>query len=170
MLALGEYNNWSADIKAINSVLDTYLGLFRDAGIHYSTSGCYSPSKPNFVWFSISVYKSSSVKYHKVEHCRRSTYCKKYFYSLWKCVLLLVLCTFCPVIQADPICDFISATNIHTITGHTQWSCTTAGVTSTVPCTGPWPGLTCSGSTVNSININNAGLKGKIQIMRSINM
>ena len=62
------------------------------------------------------------------------------------------------MIQADPICDIIAATNIQS--KQSQWSCTTAGVTSTPPCAAPWSGVTCSGSTVITINLDSSGITG----------
>ena len=78
-------------------------------------------------------------------------------------LIVAILClSFFVVIEADPMCDFIAATNIQSRTGYSQWSCTTAGITSTPPCSSPiWPGLTCSGSNVLSIIIVNQGLYGK---------
>ena len=61
------------------------------------------------------------------------------------------------------MCDIIAATNIQSITGYSQWSCTTAGVTSTPPCTAPmWAGLSCSGSTVISISAPSIGIVGTV--------
>ena len=70
------------------------------------------------------------------------------------------------IIQADPICYFVAATNVQSL--HTQWSCTTAGSTVTHPCAAPiWSGLTCSGSTIVAIRINYIGLTGSNCIVLS---
>ena len=59
------------------------------------------------------------------------------------------------------LCGLIAATNIHSIGGYSQWSCTTAGVTTTTPCSFPvWNGAICSGIDVVSINLDHAGLSG----------
>ena len=80
--------------------------------------------------------------------------------SILTCINLLLL-FFCPIIAADPLCDIISASNIRTISGYSQWSCTTAGVASTGYCVVPvWTGLICTGATVVSINISNIGIAG----------
>ena len=64
-------------------------------------------------------------------------------------------------VKADPMCDIIAATNIQSISGYSQWSCTTGGVTTTTPCTSPvWNGLTCSGTTIISIYLGTIGLTG----------
>ena len=66
--------------------------------------------------------------------------------------------TVCLYPQDNALCGLIAATNIHSLPGYSQWSCSTAGYTSTNPCT--WPGLTCNGMNVVSINLNNIGLNG----------
>ena len=72
---------------------------------------------------------------------------------------LLVLVTAIP----NPLCDIIAATNIQVITGYSQWSCNTAGVTSTTPCNTPvWPGVSCTLSNVVAISVSSIGLTGKI--------
>ena len=50
----------------------------------------------------------------------------------------------CPTNQEIGICGLIAATNIQSIAGYSQWSCTTLGHTSSNPCSAPvWPGMTC---------------------------
>ena len=92
----------------------------------------------------------------------RMIYFRTYFKKAWcfglKVLALWMFCILCCVVQADPMCDIIAATNIQS--QKSQWSCTTLGATSTTPCTAPWSGLTCTGSTVVKINLNNFGLTG----------
>ena len=76
--------------------------------------------------------------------------------SLCKFAILWILCMLCPLIHADPLCDLIAATNIQSYSYFNQWSCTNAGVTSTPPCTAPWTGLSCSGSTIDLITVSGA--------------
>ena len=66
--------------------------------------------------------------------------------------------TVCVYPQDNALCGLIAATNIQSVSGYSQWSCSTAGYTSTNPCT--WPGLSCNGMNVVSIYINNIGLSG----------
>ena len=69
--------------------------------------------------------------------------------------------TICVYPQDTGLCGLIAATSIQSISGYSQWSCTTGGATSTVPCLSPvWPGVTCSGMNVVSINIASIGLTG----------
>ena len=83
------------------------------------------------------------------------------------CVLTIgsrsVPSTACPSNQDIGLCGMIAATNIHSISGYSQWSCTTGGYTSTSPCTSPmWPGVSCVGSNVVSMNIGSLGVTGSI--------
>ena len=67
----------------------------------------------------------------------------------------------CPSNQDTGLCGLIAATNINTIASYFHWSCTTAGVTSTNPCSSQlWSGIVCSGNNVVSISVNNIGLSG----------
>ena len=67
--------------------------------------------------------------------------------------------TICVYPQDQGLCGLIAATNIQAKYG--QWSCTTAGLTSSTPCKSPvWPGTVCVGSDVVSINVNSIGLIG----------
>ena len=69
--------------------------------------------------------------------------------------------TICPTNQDIGMCSLVAATNIHSISGYSQWSCTTGGYTSTAPCTSPvWSRVLCSGNVVTSINVYNLGLTG----------
>ena len=69
----------------------------------------------------------------------------------------------CPSNQDIGLCGLIAATNIQSISGYSQWSCTTGGYTSTSPCTSPmWPGVSCVGSNVVSMNIGSLGVTGSI--------
>ena len=69
--------------------------------------------------------------------------------------------TVCPTNQEISLCGLIAATNIQSITGYSQWSCTTFGHTSTVPCNSPvWPGLICSGGNPISMSVNGLGISG----------
>jgi len=73
--------------------------------------------------------------------------------------------TYCPTFQDDALCGFIAATNINAISGYSQWSCTTLGVTTTNPCnTSSWSGLACLNGYVGSITINGIGISGKLCI------
>ena len=106
-------------------------------------------------------------------HCEKTNICTKYGYrsmgSPNKCKMLLLLCLLlylCPVITATPtaqdngLCGIVAATNIQSI--YSNWSCTTAGSTTTNPCTVPvWNGVGCSGNTVTQISVINV-LKGMI--------
>ena len=68
----------------------------------------------------------------------------------------------CVYPQDNGLCGLVAATNIQSIAGYSQWSCSTSGYTSSTPCLSPvWPGITCTGSNViNSINIGGCGLSG----------
>ena len=68
--------------------------------------------------------------------------------------------TVCVYPQDNALCGLIAATNIQLVSGYSQWSCSTAGYTSTNPCT--WPGLSCNGMNVDSVYINNIGLSGAL--------
>ena len=69
--------------------------------------------------------------------------------------------TVCVYPQDKGLCAVIAATNINSKSGYSQWSCTTAGYTTTTPCLAPaWPGLSCSGINVVSISIPNIGISG----------
>ena len=71
--------------------------------------------------------------------------------------------TLCVYPQDAGLCAFIAATNIQSITAYSQWSCTTAGITSTNPCgSSVWQGVTCSGVNVLSIRMSGIGLIGNI--------
>ena len=71
--------------------------------------------------------------------------------------------TICVYPQDQGLCGLIAATNIQSISGYSQWSCTTGGYTSTSPCTSPmWPGVSCVGSNVVSMNIGSLGVTGSI--------
>ena len=57
----------------------------------------------------------------------------------------------CVYPQDNGLCGLIAATNIQSISGYSQWSCTTGGYTTTSPCTlYVWAGLVCSGVNVVS--------------------
>ena len=78
-------------------------------------------------------------------------------------LFLFPICSSTPTGQDNGICGFIAATNIHAVSGFSQWSCTTAGTSLTAPCTAPiWSGITCSGSNVTWIVISNAALSGSV--------
>jgi len=70
--------------------------------------------------------------------------------------------TYCPNFQDDGLCSFIASTNIITISGYSQWICTTDKITSTNPCSPVWPSVTCSGGYVHSISILNKGITGTL--------
>ena len=71
--------------------------------------------------------------------------------------------TMCPSNQDIGLCGMTAATNIQSISGYSQWSCTTGGVTSTAPCSTPlWNGLGCSGSNVMFISVSSTTLRGNI--------
>ena len=68
--------------------------------------------------------------------------------------LLLLLCSFANG-SINSLCAIVAATNIHSLSGYSQWSCSVTGVPATTPCTAPiWGGLKCSGSNVVSIVVN----------------
>ena len=67
----------------------------------------------------------------------------------------------CVYAQDVGLCGLISATNIHSISGYSQWSCSTGGYTTSTPCLSPvWPGLSCAGINVVSVNLNSLGVTG----------
>ena len=67
----------------------------------------------------------------------------------------------CVYPQDNGLCGLIAATNIQSFASYTQWSCTTAGYTTTTPCLSPvWPGLFCNGINVVSIDIVDLSLTG----------
>ena len=66
-----------------------------------------------------------------------------------------------PNYQDVAICAFIAATNIESIGGFDEWSCTTSGVTNTNPCSLLWSGTNCSASFVVYLDLNYIGLKGR---------
>ena len=69
--------------------------------------------------------------------------------------------TVCVYPQDNGLCGLIAATNIQSISGYSQWSCSTAGYTSSTPCLSPvWPGLSCAGSNVVSMSIGGLGIAG----------
>ena len=85
----------------------------------------------------------------------------------WVFILICVMACNILLVKADPMCDIIAATNIQSISGYSQWSCTTGGFTSTAPCTSPvWNGLVCTGNNVVSITLNNFGLTGILNIYK----
>lgn len=64
------------------------------------------------------------------------------------------------------LCDFIAATNIASIYGHSAWQCTSARSVVTQPCNGGtavWPSISgCSSSgDVTRINLMSRGISGK---------
>ena len=74
---------------------------------------------------------------------------------------LSVPSSICVYPQDMGLCGFIAATNIQSLSGYSQWSCTTLGVTTTSPCVQPyWTGLNCSGINVVSIVLKNISLTG----------
>ena len=93
---------------------------------------------------------------------RPSFYLKNVFNIPWRAILILMVIYLCPLVSCDSsaICGLIAATNIQSKTGYSQWSCTTSGITSTDPCSSPWPGLICSNSNIVSINVNNTAIAG----------
>ena len=73
--------------------------------------------------------------------------------------------TVCPVPSSQDIglCGFIAATNIQSISGYSQWSCSVFGISSAAACTAPiWAGITCSGGNVVSIIAVSVGLTGSL--------
>ena len=69
--------------------------------------------------------------------------------------------TICVFPQDNGLCGLLAATNIHSISGYSQWSCATGGYTSTLSCLSPlWPGVTCNGVDVVGINLLSLGITG----------
>ena len=70
--------------------------------------------------------------------------------------------TKCPSKQDQGLCGLIAATNIQTISGYSQWSCTAIGAPLTPPCTSSpvWNGLACAGNNAISLSVSNVGLTG----------
>jgi hypothetical protein len=62
------------------------------------------------------------------------------------------------------MCGFVAATNIASISGYNEWACDTTGHTTTDPCTGPWTGITCTGTDVTYMNVNSKGVTGSIPV------
>jgi Leucine-rich repeat (LRR) protein len=89
---------------------------------------------------------------------------------IWDLLLLLcVLHIVCSQTSTDvALCGFIAATNIHSLSEYSQWSCSASGITDSDPCSAPvWLGLTCSGSSVSQLSVNavsgiGGGLTGSI--------
>ena len=120
------------------------------------------------------------IEFHLVfcfDKCNTNNYVNNQKKNIWSCgrvswiviVLYLTLCKIFTVNAAVPLCDVVAATNIHSQSGYSQWSCTTAGVTSTAPCTSPvWPGIICSGSNMVSISLKNIGLPGTVLLFETL--
>ena len=78
---------------------------------------------------------------------------------------LFVPSTVCAYPQDYGLCGLIASTNIQSISGYGQWSCSSLGYTSTNPCAASiWPGLTCNGVNVVSINFFNLGILGSVYL------
>ena len=73
---------------------------------------------------------------------------------------------YCPTNQDIGLCGLIAATNIHSLSGHSLWNCTTLGTTVTNPCSPQlWLGIQCANSgsinnTVISITFSSSKLIG----------
>ena len=68
-----------------------------------------------------------------------------------------------PTSQEIALCSFIAATNIASKSGYNEWSCTSAGITKTDPCSSPiWSGLSCSSGSIVSINLYYVHISGMI--------
>ena len=66
-----------------------------------------------------------------------------------------------PNYQEAALCGFIAATNIESISGYEEWSCTTSGIPSTDSCAATaWSGVTCDSGLVIDIGLNGFGLAG----------
>lgn len=61
------------------------------------------------------------------------------------------------------LCGFIAATNISSATGYNEWTCDSAGYTSSDPCGSPiWTGLTCnSAGSVTAMRVSGLEITGK---------
>ena len=79
------------------------------------------------------------------------------FHFIFVCIALSFLSG---SLAVDPMCNLIASTTIASVTAYSMWSCTTAGVTSTNPCSPLWNGIGCSGSTVVSITLTQLGISG----------
>ena len=147
--------------KRIERLVKVHILKHPEVGI-----SCIPPDKQHERYDIMGSWVGTSIEYDKVVNrtilrlglglglvkiAHRST-------SLWKFVVIWILCMLCPIIQADSMCDIIAAPNIQSI--EASWSCTADGVTSTPACTAGWYGVTCSGSTVVSIAIYTLGLTG----------
>ena len=63
--------------------------------------------------------------------------------------------------EDDGLCGFIAATNIASLLGYTQWTCSTNGVPSSDVC--GWKGIQCTGSSeVDYLSLNGVGLTGMV--------
>ena len=82
--------------------------------------------------------------------------------SLIFIIMCVMSCNISVVKAADPLCDFIAATNILSVSGYSQWSCTANGVTTTLPCASPvWNGVGCSSLSVVSLTFGSGLVIGK---------
>ena len=75
-------------------------------------------------------------------------------------IFLVLICLKINIADADAVCGLMAATNIHSITNFSAWSCTTAGAAATNPCSPVWFGLGCSGGNIVSINIASLPISG----------
>ena len=77
---------------------------------------------------------------------------------LFATVLLMIIL----VVNSDPLCDLIAATNIQSVSS--LWSCDSAGnslLSSSCYSTTVW---SCSGNNVVSLNFNNFDITGKFLV------
>ena len=100
--------------------------------------------------------------YHNGCSCGLNVICYYFSRVSWIVIIMhLVMCNILLVNAADPLCDIIAATNIQSIPGYSQWSCTAGGVASTPPCIAPlWAGISCSGINLENIAIGAIGMTG----------
>jgi len=67
------------------------------------------------------------------------------------------------VVSANPLCDFVAATNIESI--KSKWSCNLAGEPQTEPCN-DWPGVKCdkpgASGVILELDLNNLGVNGTL--------
>ena len=65
-----------------------------------------------------------------------------------------------PTEQDSGLCGIIAATNIQSVPGYSQWSCTSDGITAFDPCITLWPAASCNGYNVTSLSFYNIGFSG----------
>jgi len=168
-------NNNNFDNKELLIIKNNNIKLLENINITNNENINYSNNLfqliKEFVIFIISLFFTKIWNYFtdnfnfelKVEIRNKIMKFNKYkLFILLNMLMLNLVNATTPTFQDDGLCGFIAATNIVTISGYSQWICTTDRITSTDPCASGliWNGLTCSGGYVDSVVIVNKGLTG----------